>query len=69
MKTYVISVPVTDAHIFHVEAESEAAALEALNEAFDAGDSEKYFMKTYDGHYKTSEAECIDVMDEVKHES
>ncbi|NBT59079.1 hypothetical protein EBT16_09880 [bacterium] len=59
MKTYIISIPVTDAHIFHVQAESENDALTKITEAADAGQISDYFVKTYDGCYLITEAECL----------
>lgn len=60
VKTYVISVPVTDSHIFHVEADSEEQALEKLRQANDEGKAGDLFVKTYDGGYEMGSAEVID---------
>lgn len=61
-KTYVISVPVLDSHIFHVEAASEEEALAKLRQANDEGNIGEMFQKTYDGDYQIDAAEFLETI-------
>ena len=61
-KTYVISVPVLDSHIFHVQAENEEEALAKLRKANDEGNIGEMFQKTYDGDYQIDSAEVLETM-------
>lgn len=62
IKTYVISVPVLDSHIFHVEAATEEEALAKLRQANDEGNIGEMFQKTYDGDYQIDSAEVLETM-------